>query len=132
MDIKYNEATNNRPEGTRIIDAPFVYIDTAEYYRQLTQEEAWQKNDRNGITLFKSEGHTIVLTAFHAGAELNANDVKGVITIQVLEGLLIFLLGGEKFTLKPGNVVALHPNIKHSLLAKVDSLVMITTNLHNS
>ena len=132
MDIKYNEATNNRPEGNRIIDAPFVFIDTAEYYRQLTQEDAWHKNDRNGITLFKGEGQTIVLTAFHAGAELHANEVKGIITIQVMEGLLTFLLGGEEFTLKPGNVVALHPNLKHSLLAKDDSLVMITTNLHNN
>ena len=132
MEIKNNEATNNRPEGSKIIDAPFVFIDTAEYYRQLTQEDAWHKNDRNGITLFKGEGHTIVLTAFHEGAELHANEVKGIITIQVMEGLLIFLLGGEKFELKPGNVIALHTNLKHSLQATDANLVIIYTNLLNN
>lgn len=131
MDVKYNDATHNRPKGARIIDAPFVFVDTAEYYRLLTNEDAWHKSDRNGVTLFKGDGHTIVLTAFHAGAELPAYEVKGIVTIQVMEGHLTFFVGQEEFELKRGNVVALHPNIKHSLHAKDDSLIMITTNLHN-
>lgn len=129
MDIKYNEATHNRPEGDRIIDAPFVFMDIENFHRQLTEEEAWHKNDRNGITLFKNAGHTIVLTAYHAGAEVPFNEVKGTVTIQVIRGVMTFLLGGEKFEINAGKIVALHPNLNHGLVAKDDSLILITTTL---
>lgn len=129
MDIKFNEATHNRPEGDRIVSAPFVFIDIENAHRQLLEEEAWQKNDRNGITLFKGESQTIVLTAFHAGAEVPANEIKGPVTIQVLQGSLSFYLGGEEFDMKAGNIVALLPHLRHGFKANNESLVLITTNL---
>ena len=129
MDIKYNEATHNRPDGDRIVSAPFVFTDIENARRQIMEEEAWKKNDRNGITLFKGEGQTIVLSAFHAGAEVAANEIKGTVAIQVLEGNLTFYLGGEIFELKAGNLVALLPNLAHGFKATDDSLVLITTNL---
>ena len=129
MDAKFNEATNNRPEGDRIIDAAFIFIDIENYHKQLVEEDAWRKNDRNGITLFKSEGQTIVLSAFHAGAELPSNEIKGIVTIQVFEGLIAINLGGEDTELRKGNIAVLHSGVKHSLHAKDDSLVLITTKL---
>lgn len=129
MDIKYNEATHNRPDGDRIVSAPFVFTDIENARRQLMEEDAWEKNDRNGITLFKGEGQTIVLSALHAGAEVPANEIKGTVTIQVIEGYLTFYLGGEIFDLKAGNLVALLPNLAHGFKAKDDSFVLITTNL---
>jgi len=131
MDPKFNEATYNRPEGDRVIDAPFLFIDIEKYHRQILEEEAWQKNDRNGITLFKSEGSTIVLTALHAGADVPENDIKGTVFIQVLEGLVALDLAGEKIELRKGNMVTLHANIKHALFATDDSLLLITTNMQN-
>ncbi len=129
MDIKFNEATHNRPEGDRIVTAPFVFIDIENGHRQLLEEEAWQKNDRNGITLFKAENQTIVLTALHAGAEVPANEIKGHVNLHLLQGSLSFYLGGEEFDMKEGNIVALLPHLKHGFTAKDDSLVLITTNL---
>ena len=129
MDIKANEATHNRPEGDRIVSAPFVFVDIENARRQLLKEDAWKKNDRNGITLFKGEGQTIVLSALHAGAEVPANEIKGTVTIQVLEGHLTFHLGGEKFDLKSGSIVALLPNLAHGFKAKDDSVILITTNM---
>ena len=54
MENKRNEATLNRPEGDRVLDAPYVFVNIPEFIRQLKSEEAWQKNDRNGITVFKT------------------------------------------------------------------------------
>jgi quercetin dioxygenase-like cupin family protein len=129
MNAKYNEATDNRPEGDRVIDASFLFIDIEKYHRQLTEEDAWQKNDRNGITLFKSGGHTIVLSALHEGAALPGNEIKGTVTIQVVEGFLTANLGAEDIDLRKGNMIILHANINHSLVAKDDSLILITTNM---
>src|SRR5690606_19743096 len=70
MEFKRNESTLNRPEGDRVLDAPYVFIDIPSYIDQVKQEKAWEKNDRNGITVYKSDRVTIVITALQAGAEI--------------------------------------------------------------
>lgn len=129
MTIKANEATVNRPEGDRIIDAPFVFIDTENHIRQLLEEDAWQKNDRNAITVFKTAGQTIVLCALHAGAELAHNEVKGIVGIQVSQGLVTISVAGTDTDLRKGEMIVLHKNTPHSLTAKDDSFILITTTL---
>ena len=47
MPVKINDATINRPDGNRIIDAPAVSIDLQQFLTQLKDEKAWEKNDRN-------------------------------------------------------------------------------------
>ena len=86
MEIKYNEATVNRPLGDRVIDAPIVVIDLEKYSQQLTDEDAWKKNGRNGITVLKTSGLTMVLVWLHNDTELIDNNIDGHITIQVIEG----------------------------------------------
>src|SRR3954470_12055911 len=105
MEAKYNEATENRPEGDRIVDAPFIFTDIEKFHRQLLEEEAWQKNDRNGITVFKTEGYTIVLTAFHAAAVTPENTVKGITTLQLVNGKVSVTINGENIPLQPMEMV---------------------------
>ena len=38
MEIKTNQATKNRPEGDRVIDAPYVFIDIPGFVEQLKSE----------------------------------------------------------------------------------------------
>ena len=47
MDEKFNEATTNRPQGHRTLDAPLVTIDLRLFIAQIKQEEQWKKADRN-------------------------------------------------------------------------------------
>ena len=61
MEIKSNQATGNRPEGDRILDAPYVFTDIPMYLEQLKSEKSWSKNDRNAITVYKSEKVTILV-----------------------------------------------------------------------
>ena len=42
--IKNIDATLNRPEGERLIDAPFVFVDLQKYVEQLKHEDSWDKN----------------------------------------------------------------------------------------
>ena len=55
MEAKRNEATLNRPQGDRVLDASYVFINLPAFIRQMKKEEAWGKNDRNGITVFKTD-----------------------------------------------------------------------------
>ena len=125
MDVKYNESTRNRPEGERVIDASFLYADLKAFRDQLKDEKAWKKNDRNGITLFKSTGLTIVLVMLKKDAEVPDNELKGFFTVQVLDGSLDARIG-EQLVQAGTGLLVLHPGIRHSLRALSDSLVIFT------
>src|SRR6476469_813674 len=86
MEIKRNESTLNRPDGDRVLDGTYVFVDLPSYVRQIKEEKAWEKNDRNGITVFKSDYSTIVVTALQQGATIKDNKIDGFLSIQVLHG----------------------------------------------
>ena len=58
MEIKKNDATLNRPEGERVLDAPYVMIDLGSYVDQLHREESYAKNGKNGIRTSKGNSFT--------------------------------------------------------------------------
>lgn len=126
MEPKYNEATNNRPDGDRVLDAPFVFSDIEKYSKQLKEEEAWKKNDRNGITIYKTDDLTMVLTWLHKDAVVMDNSIDGLVIIQVLEGKVEFSVENGRTELQAKQLITLHSGIMHTLKALEDSLIMIT------
>jgi len=128
MENKRNEATLNRPEGDRVIDAPYVFINTPEFIRQLMDEEAWQKNDRNSITVFKTSNMTMVLVCLHAKAVLKDNLVDGIVTIQVIEGIIKVTIPDGSVDMLTNQVIAFHQLVDHSIEALTDSVLLLTNN----
>ncbi len=128
MENKRNEATINRPEGDRVLDAPYVFINIPDFTRQLKSEEAWQKNDRNGITVLKTSRVTMVLTCLHAKAILKDNLVDGIFTIQVIEGIIRVKTPDGDVDMKSGQIMAFHQLVDHSIEALMDSVVLFTNN----
>ncbi|MCB0697828.1 MAG: cupin domain-containing protein [Chitinophagaceae bacterium] len=126
MEDKTNDATPKRPEGERTIDAPLVNIDLNGYIRQIKSEEAWLNNKRNSITLFKSDNMRIVMIGLHMNTELPEHTADGVISVQALEGHIIFKANNEEQKLTPGNMVTLHEKIPHSVVAVEDSVFLLT------
>jgi len=124
--MKNTDATHNRPEGERIIDAPYVIADIEERIEQLKDEKAWDKNDRNGITLFKTAGLTVVLTCLHDEAVLSDISVDGFMVLQVIEGKINVTTDGDAFELCEKKMVVLHPNIVHSIYALKKSVFLLT------
>lgn len=128
-EIKINQATENRPEGNRIIDAPYVFIDTPAFIEQLKNERSWEKNDRNGITVFKSDKLTVVLTAIKSGAFIQDYAVDGYLTIQVLEGEINIKTDDRDINLATGQSMVFHPGLSHSVVILSDAVIMQTTFL---
>ena len=46
MDEKFNDATKQRPQGERIMDASLVTIDLHNFIKQIREERAWKDSDR--------------------------------------------------------------------------------------
>ena len=128
MENKRNEATINRPEGDRVLDAPYMFINIPDFIRQLKGEEAWQKNDRNGITVFKSARVTMVVTCLRAKAVMHDVLVDGIFTIQVIEGVVRVRTPDGEVDLQANQVISFHQLVDHSIEAMMDSVLLFTNN----
>ena len=131
MELKNMDATINRPEGERLIDAPFVFVDLEKYTDQLKKEDAWEKNDRNGITVYKTGGLTIVLTCLHKDAIIEENSIDGWLTVQVLDGVIDFTVKEKTLVLKKSQLMTLHPEIPHSIHAKKETTLLLINKTGN-
>lgn len=126
MDEKVNDATEQRPQGQRIMDAPMVTIDMGSFTEQIRSEKAWKDSDRNAITVFKTDGMRIVLIALHKEAEMKEHTAAGIISVQVLEGHIQFTTSEQSVDLGKGQMLALHRGIAHSVLAKEETIFLLT------
>jgi len=126
MNEKHNDATHNRPGGERIIDAQSVVIDMPTYIRQIKEEQAWEKNDRNSITVFKNEDMTMVLGGLRVNAELPPHIADSTMTLQVLEGGLEINTDNLQARLWPGNIIALHKGCSYNAIAIEETLYVLT------
>lgn len=125
MQEKHNDATLNRPEGKRIIDAPGVFIDIPSYIRQIKSEEAWHKNDRNSITVFKTGDMRIVIGGLHKGAEM-LHRAEGIMSLQVLSGILDVVTDELSVTLDKGQMIAIHKDCNYRMLASEEVIYLLT------
>ena len=126
MDKKFNEATKQRPQGERTVDAALVSIDLISFTKQIREEKAWKDSDRNAITVFKTDGMRIVLIALHKDAEMKKHTAEEMISLQVLEGQMHFTTEQQSVELGKGQMLALHENVSHSVLAKEETIFLLT------
>ncbi len=124
MEIKHNDATLKRPEGERVLDAPYVLANLPEFTEIVKDEKTWETGDRNSITVFKTEGMTIVLTAMKEGAVIKDNSVNGFFTVQVLEGKIKMETLEGDFLMGVHQLISFHPRVPHTIEASRDSVIL--------
>lgn len=128
MEEKYNNATAQRPEGARPLDAAIIPIDIPKYINQLKQEEAYQKNGKNAITVFKSDKITITLIALKEGQNFHPGQSEGMVimSIHLINGHLSFESLGTVNNIKEGQLLTVHQELSFNALAMSDSICVLT------
>jgi quercetin dioxygenase-like cupin family protein len=126
MEIKKNEPTELRPDGDRVMDAKLVRMDIPEFIKQIKSEATWGNSDRNAMTVYKTNGMRIVLIALHANAEMTRHTADGIINLQILEGQIRFNTDEQSVELNKGQMLTLHKGIPHSVLAKEETIFLLT------
>lgn len=132
MENKSNEATPQRPEGDRMLDAPVVEMDLNKLVLQIKSETAWEEADHNAITIFKSDLMRIVLMGMHKNAEFKTHTAKGTISVQVIAGKINFTANDNTVSMEAGQMLVLHEKILHSVLALTESFFLLTLTMSNS
>lgn len=120
------EATPQNPKRERMLFGPLVQMNLRKYIKQLKKESAWQTQDHNTITIYKSDNATMVLRGMHKKSERKQSAANGDATIQVLRGKISITTEDKKFTLRKGQMIGIEAHIAHSILAKRDSFYLLT------
>lgn len=126
MENKIIESTSLRSADNRIIDASIVNIDIPSTIIQIKDEKIWTDSDRNAITVYKTNGLSIVLIALHQNAVMPKHKANGILSLQVIEGAIQFKTDDATIHLKAGQMIALHSAIEHSVLAMEDAVFLLT------
>lgn len=126
MEVKYNEATINRPEGDRPIDSPVVLIDLPSFIDQIKNEKAWEENDRNSITVFKSGKMRIIVGAMHKNTEMTTAYPDNILSVQVIKGRLKLHTSEKVMEVEKDQILALHEHIPYKLEAIKKTTFILT------
>ncbi|WP_181308751.1 cupin domain-containing protein [Rufibacter sp. XAAS-G3-1] len=126
LPTKPTEATPQRPDSARHLDAPLLTLDLTRSLAQIKEEKAWLTSDRNALTLYKSEEVRVVLIGLHAGAQMKTHTAPGPISVQVLEGQLTFEALPHATVLTTGQQVVLPAGVPHRVEALVESVFLLT------
>jgi len=126
MVIRNNDATINRPEGDRILNAPYVFINLPDFLRIIKEEKAWIISDRNSITVFKGDGLSVVLTALRKGATLEKVQTEGYMSLQLLEGVVSVNTPDGNMDLKLNEMMVFSPSIQYSVSATEESSFLLS------
>ncbi len=114
--------------GNRKMDAQLVTLDIPFFIKNILKEKSWKSKDRNSITIYKTNGLSIVLVALKKGAELTKHTADGIVALQVLKGKIIFKTEDKSVELGKRQMIALHSGIPHSVVAKKKTIFLLTVN----
>lgn len=126
MSVHSNKPTSLRPEGERVLKGPMVTTDLNKYINQIKSEKTWKDSDHNSITIFKSENMRIVLMGMHKDFILKEHSATPEISIQVLEGEILFSTDKDETRLSKGEMVSLQTKIPHEIKANKESFMLLT------
>ena len=126
MEERYNESTINRPEGERPVDAPVVVVNIPEFIKKIKKEKAWDKNDRNAITVFKTDKMRIILVAMHKKAEMTTEHPENIFSLQVLDGKVKLHSTEKTVEVREDELFVLHANIPYKVEAIKKSIFLLT------
>lgn len=93
--------------------------------------------DVTGIAQFRDEGPfvqvladtryaRVVLFAFKAGQQLKEHRTSSPIVVQVVRGNVVFTAAGKCVEMRDGMLVTVEAQVRHSLVAETDALVLVT------
>jgi quercetin dioxygenase-like cupin family protein len=109
----------------RSLAGDVLAFDLAEEMR-LVREELVGGRVRIARTLVKEGSLRVTLVGVAPGGGLDEHDAAGPITIQVVEGELELIAGGETGTYATGSLIALDRRVRHSVRSQQGAMFLLT------
>lgn len=107
------------------VSGPTLVFSLAEEIQALHKELA-NASVRSAKTLVKEGPITVTLIGVNAGGGLSAHKAAGPITVQVLEGEIMFKVGETTRTMGVGTLLALDGGITHDVESAHGGIFLLT------
>lgn len=109
--------------------APATLVDLGRASADLAGEAHEATRGHRQIALYKNAGTTLALFLFDAGGSMREHAAAGVATVHVLEGRIVLEVEGESHELTKEQVLVLAPGVRHNVLAREPSRLLLTVSL---
>ena len=126
MEIERSGSTSAFTERSRSISATLKQFDLPSLIEKMKESRSWKKGELKTLTLLNVPGRQIVLTAIHEGTEIDSFQTCDSITLQIVEGRILFRTSKEVKFLDEGQALTLFDNIKYSFTARSETVVLLT------
>ena len=114
------------PGSERPLHGPLQRFDLGTVVGRLTEEGAWQRGQRNSITLRKGGGMNVVLLVMKAGDRLEEHAAPGPLSLSVREGRIRFVAGEEVVEAESDTLLTCDAGVRHAVVALSDAVCLLT------
>ena len=97
---------------------------------QIKTSSSWMQHDRGSAVLYKSDSMRILIIGLHKGAKLDTHTAPGDISVQVLEGKVIFGTDQKIVEIEKGSMIMLQEKVPHSVHAIEESFFLLTISMN--
>ena len=115
------------PGSERPLHGPLQRFDLGAEVGRLMEEGAWQRGQRNSITLRKGEGMSVVLLVMKAGDRLEEHAAPGPLSLSVREGRIRFMVAEEEMAEAGSDtLLTCDAGVRHKVEALSDAVCLLT------
>ena|ERR687890_1829248 len=114
------------PGSERPLQGPLQRFELSDEIGRLREEGAWQRGQRNSITLRKGESMNVVLLLMKAGDRLEEHAAPGPISLSVREGRIRFMAAEEVVEAGSDTLLTCDAGIRHTVEALSDAVCLLT------
>ena len=111
---------------SRPLTGPHLVFNLAQHLADLRADDAYARSGRAGRTLAKEGPLRLTLVALNEGAHVETHLAERPMTLQPLEGLLRYRVGGETFELGAGEVLFFGPGHAQDIQALNETALLLT------
>ena len=114
------------PGSERPLHGPLQRFDLGAEVGRLMEEGAWQRGQRNSITLRKGEGMNVVLLVMKAGDRLEEHAAPGPLSLSIREGRIRFVAEEEVAEAGSDTLLTCDAGVRHTVEALSDAVCLLT------
>lgn len=132
--MKYGsfDSTHVYSTDNESVNSPYFPGDLTELIENMKLSNDWTNGSLFAKILMSSSQKHVVLTVLHEGTEINSFQSNDSVTIEIIEGELMFQSKEKHVILQKGQYLTVHDKIRYCLTTAEDTAFLLTVAGSNS
>lgn len=114
------------PSIERPLEGDVLLHDLQEEFDTTADVAILERSGRNARTLIKSGPLRVTLVVLARGGEIPEHSAEGPITVQPVEGSILFTAQGKSYAIEPGQLLSAGPGVPHAVSSEGGGAFLLT------